>query len=197
MRLMESFRIIGRNGAAGTVRGVMDGAEMLTIETGYRPGVIGRIATMHALYYTHAAGFGRPFEAQVAAGVSEFSGRLDRPGNQLFVAFSSAHGIIGSVAIDGEDLGDGRAHLRWFIVDDVVRGQGAGRRLLQEALSFCDRRGFRQTDLWTFAGLDAARHLYEAHGFMLAEERLGRQWGEEVTEQRFVRPRPGSPDAST
>ena len=39
--------------------------------------------------------------------------------------------------------------------------------------------------LWTFAGLDAARRLYERAGFRLAEERRGTQWGIEVTEQRF------------
>ncbi len=41
--------------------------------------------------------------------------------------------------------------------------------------------------LWTFRGLDAARRLYEANGFALVEEQPGRQWGEEVIEQRFVR----------
>jgi hypothetical protein len=40
--------------------------------------------------------------------------------------------------------------------------------------------------LWTFQGLDAARRLYEKHGFRLAEEREGSQWGERVLEQRFV-----------
>ena len=39
----------------------------------------------------------------------------------------------------------------------------------------------------TFKGLDAARHLYEAAGFKLAEESEGRQWGSVVVEQRFVR----------
>ena len=30
--------------------------------------------------------------------------------------------------------------------------------------------------LWAFQGLDAARELYESHGFALAHEALGRQW---------------------
>lgn len=141
---------------------------------------------MHARYYARAAGFGRAFEATVAAGLAEFCGRLDHAQNALWLALEGER-IIGTVAIDGEDLGGGVAHLRWFIVDDGARGHGLGRRLLAEALAFCDRQGMRETQLWTFEGLDAARRLYEAHGFMLAEERLGRQWGEEVREQRFVR----------
>ena len=40
----------------------------------------------------------------------------------------------------------------------------------------------------TFRGLDAARKLYEAYGFALAEEWPGRQWGKQMFEQRFVRP---------
>jgi len=99
--------------------------------------------------------------------------------------------IVGSVAIDGEDLGAGIAHLRWFIVDDEVRGAGVGRRLLQAALDFVDERAaFQATQLWTFSGLHAARSLYEAHGFACVEERPGDRWGRLVPEQRFVRPRP-------
>ena len=101
-------------------------------------------------------------------------------------------GLREAVAIDGEDLGPGVAYLRWFIVDDGIRGGGIGRKLLSAALEFCDRQGFAEVQLWTFQGLDAARHLYEALGFSLAEERLGRQWGKEVKEQRFVR-RGGAP----
>jgi predicted GNAT family N-acyltransferase len=41
---------------------------------------------------------------------------------------------MGSVAIDGEDLGNNKAHLRWFIMDDKVRGKGLGGQLLTQAL---------------------------------------------------------------
>jgi hypothetical protein len=39
--------------------------------------------------------------------------------------------------------------------------------------------------LWTFEGLNAARHLYEKHGFRVTRQQLGNQWGSEVNEQRF------------
>jgi DNA-binding MarR family transcriptional regulator/N-acetylglutamate synthase-like GNAT family acetyltransferase len=157
------------------------------IESGYRFGVIGRTVEMHAHYYGRAVGFGRFFETQVAAGLADFANRLGNSRNELWVALHSGD-VVGTVAIDGEDLGAGVAHLRWFIVDDSLRGQGIGRALLAEAVGFCDRQGFAETQLWTFQGLDAARRLYEGHGFSLAEEKPGRQWGSEVIEQRFVRP---------
>jgi GNAT superfamily N-acetyltransferase len=92
-----------------------------------------------------------------------------------------------SVAIDGSQAAQAAARLRWFITSDAVRGQGVGRQLLDQALRFCDGRGYRRVQLWTFAGLDAARHLYESRGFRLVLERPGAQWGAVVQEQRFER----------
>ncbi|MGF6875506.1 GNAT superfamily N-acetyltransferase [Paraburkholderia sp. MM5477-R1] len=92
---------------------------------------------------------------------------------------------LASVVIDG-DNDTGVAHLRWFIVDDSLRGSGIGRQLLSHAMRFVDER-FDETYLWTFKGLDAARHLYESFGFRLSEESEGTQWGTRVVEQRFNR----------
>lgn len=158
------------------------------IVEGYRPGLIARITQMHALYYARTSGFGQPFESVVAEGLASFCNRLEKPQNAIWAAMRGQE-IIGSVAIDGEDLGSDIAHLRWFIVDDGVRGGGVGRRLLAAALAFADKKPFAETHLWTFNGLSAARHLYETHGFACVEERPGSQWGSEVLEQRFVRPR--------
>jgi DNA-binding MarR family transcriptional regulator/N-acetylglutamate synthase-like GNAT family acetyltransferase len=162
--------------------------DVLVIESGYRPGVIARITELHASYYASAVGFGQAFEAVVASGLAEFTGRLDRPSNQLWRAIR--HGqTVGAVAIDGEDLGPGIAHLRWFIVDEGSRGLGVGRALLDAAVRFCDSQGIAGIVLWTFRGLDAARHLYQSHGFVLVEEHPGARWGREVMEQRFLRSR--------
>ncbi|MCU7647166.1 GNAT family N-acetyltransferase [Pseudomonas piscis] len=157
-----------------------------TIARGYRPGVIGRIAEMHACYYAARAGFGQPFESLVAADMAELMGRLHNPRNEVWVALQGER-IVGSIAIDGEGEGD-EAILRCFILDEAARGLGLGRRLLAEALAFCDQWNFAATRLWTFKGLDAARALYEEQGFVLVQEQLGEQWGATVTEQCFVRP---------
>ncbi|MFW6055249.1 MAG: GNAT family N-acetyltransferase, partial [Thermodesulfobacteriota bacterium] len=77
------------------------------------------------------------------------------------------------------------AHLRWFIVSDALQGQGLGNRLLDEAMAFCKDMGYRRVYLWTFEGLQAARHLYEKAGFELKEQHPGRGWGTVVNEQRF------------
>lgn len=167
-------------------------SEPVEISRGYRLGLIGRVTLLHATYYAKASGFGRAFESVVAAGLAEFCGRLDSPANEIWVAARGGE-LLGSIAIDGEDLGANAAHLRWFIVADGARGEGLGRSLLGRALAFVDARRVPETHLWTFAGLDAARHLYETHGFACVEERPGTQWGKEVLEQRFVRVGQGNP----
>lgn len=161
----------------------------ISIKSGYQTGLVGRCVEMHASYYAKVAGFGSSFEAQVASGLAEFVSRIDRAENGIWAAVKAGE-IVGTVAIDGEDLARRAAHLRWFIVGDGARAAGIGRRLLAEAVSFCDRQGLPEIELWTFAGLDAAKHLYETFGFAIAEERLGAQWGAEVMEQRYVRKRP-------
>lgn len=180
----EGLRLYADALAAG--REMIPASPPLTIEAGYRAGALGRCAEMHACYYAREAGFGASFEALVASGLAEFSGRLGRSCNCLWLALQEGR-IVGTVAIDGEDMGPGIAHLRWFIVDDGVRGGGAGKGLLAAALGFCEAKGFDAIHLWTFRGLHAARHLYETHGFVLTEERPGRQWNAEVMEQHFVR----------
>lgn len=163
----------------------------IAIEPGYGPGIIGRIVEMHARHYSGTVGFGLAFERKVAADLAEFATRLDQPCNRLWRAVRAGE-VVGGIAIDGQDLGPGRAHLRWFIVGDGLRGRGVGRRLLSEAVAFCDARGFAEIHLWTLRGLEAARHLYEQQGFALAESFSGTQWGRQADEQRFVRLNPAA-----
>lgn len=156
------------------------------ISSGYQPGMIGRISEMHARFYSRHANFGSFFESKVAAGLAEFTGRLGHENNRIWLAVENGK-IVGSVAIDGQDLGNNEAHLRWFILDDGCRGGGIGRKLLSEAVNFCDQQKFSATQLWTFSGLDAARRLYESFGFTLTKEWDGDQWGSRVMEQQFTR----------
>jgi GNAT superfamily N-acetyltransferase len=93
--------------------------------------------------------------------------------------------VEGSIAIDGADAHHKGAHLRWFIVSAKLRGTGAGTALLSTAMEFCHARHYPRAHLWTFEGLDAARHLYEKFGFRLKQQQLGKQWGTEVSEQFF------------
>lgn len=158
----------------------------IEIISGYRAGMIGRIAEIHGLFYSKNYDFGSFFEGKVASGLAEFSERLHEESNHIWLAIYN-NKIVGSIAIDGQDLGNNEAHLRWFILNDEYRGSGIGKKLLAEALAFCDQKKFSAVQLWTFSGLDAARKLYESFGFTLTREWDGDQWGKTMREQQFTR----------
>ena len=152
---------------------------------GYLPGAIGRIAELHATYYAKHWNFGLYFEAKVATEMSEFLGRFDKAVDGFWTACCDGR-IEGSIAIDGLAAQSEGAHLRWFILSSKLRGRGFGNKLMKAALGFCKKNNYSRVYLWTFEGLDAARHLYEKSGFTLAEEHAGSQWGTRVTEQKFI-----------
>jgi len=156
----------------------------LEISAGYTPGAIGRITELHGTYYHRHSGFGLYFESKVAGELSEFLRRFDAARDGMWLALSDGR-IEGSIIIDAGAADTESAHLRWFIVSDAIRGNGAGNRLISTALDFCRTRKYKKIYLWTFEGLSAARHLYEKHGFRLTRQQRGGQWGAEVNEQYF------------
>ncbi len=156
------------------------------IHKGYLPTAIGRVVELHAHIYSVLVGFGLPFEAKVARELAEFCERYDDDRDGFWLLLQD--GVVeGAIAIDGAHAQQSGAHLRWFIVSDKLRGTGAGTALLTAAMDFCDSRQYPRVYLWTFDGLSAARHLYEKFGFVLEHQQLGKQWGNEVCEQRFER----------
>jgi len=152
--------------------------------SGYIPGSIGRIVELHANYYYLNWGFGLFFEARVAKEMSEFLSRFEEARDGFWIV-SLNDRIEGGIAIDGIKARTDGVHLRWFIVSPEVRGQGFGRRLMEEAISFCREKDYRKVYLETFEGLHAARHLYEKFGFRLMQQAEGAQWGKKVTEQKY------------
>jgi uncharacterized protein YhfF/ribosomal protein S18 acetylase RimI-like enzyme len=166
------------------------GAALTPVDCGPRivpcllPGALAASVALQTQYYAREHGFGVHFESGRLADVAEFLARYDvrRDGVWVVVDGGAVHG---TVVIDGGSGGaPDTAQLRWFVVGDALRGRGFGRRLLRAAMDFAAAR-YRRVVLGTFAGLDAARHLYEAAGFACTLERRSMQWGPEVTEQQW------------
>ena len=156
----------------------------VTVTRGYAPGAIGRIAELHGTYYADHWGFDLFFEAKVATELSAFLRAYDADRDALWLAMVGGR-IEGGIAIDGTHAAESGAHLRWFILSDALRGKGMGRQLINRAVDFCMEKAYHRIFLWTFEGLDVARHLYESVGFSLACEQKGAGWGTEVNEQLF------------
>ena len=150
---------------------------------GYFPGAIGRVAELHGLHYAESHGLGLVFEARVAKELAELLLRFD-PARDFFRTVRCGGRLVGAIAVDGKQTGS-VAQLRCFILAPVARGRGFGRRLLNEALTFCRERGFQHVYLLTLAGLEASGHLYREAGFTVTEEAMGEQWGRRLVEQRL------------
>ena len=159
----------------------------VVLATGYRPGLIGHCLQLQAQTYARVAGFGLSFETGRARDIAEFFERNDP--RSIFLSAVADNEVVGTIAIDGAHLGFPDGHLRWFVLDERLRGAGLGRTLLRAALDFADGSGFTRTQLWTFAGLDAARRLYEESRFVLCEQYETHRYGPLVCEQRFQRQR--------
>jgi len=156
----------------------------ITITKGYIPGAIGRVVQLHGSYYYKNWNFGVVFESKIAREFAEFIDRYDYNRDGFWNAVSDGR-IEGSITIDGIDAEIKGAHLRWFIISDVLRGKGTGGKLMEKAVTFCKQKNYPKIYLWTFRGLDAARHLYEKFGFTLIEEHEDEGWGTKVFAQKF------------
>ncbi len=151
---------------------------------GYYPGVAGKITEMHAVYYHEQWGFDISFETQVGRELCEFLMEFDATRDGLWTAKRNGM-FAGAVAIDGRKAHSEGARLRWFIVVPVFQGHGIGKELISRAVEFCKKNNYPMVYLWTFEGLDAARHLYEYHQFKLCQQSEVDQWGQQIKEQKF------------
>lgn len=154
---------------------------------GYRPGALGGVLGLHMDYYAREWDFGLAFEAKVASELSSFLGRMD-PDRDLFLTAWRGDTLVGSVSMDVSGGGADGTHLRWFVVSDRERGSGLGKELMARAVAHADRIGSGAVWLTTFAGLNAARALYQRYGFELRSESDADQWQGGVREQMFTRP---------
>ena len=154
---------------------------------GYRAGALGRVTELHGSYYAEHWGLDIRFEAEVAREMASFLLRFDPEHDGFWLAIADGR-ILGSITIDGGESPAEGARLRWFVLAPESQGRGIGKLLMEAAMAFCRRKAFHRVYLHTFAGLEAARHLYEAHGFRLIAENEDDDWGSPVTHQTFELP---------
>ena len=154
----------------------------ITLRHTLRPGDVGFITYLHGTLYAEEYGLTPEFEGYVASSLGKFAESHDEQRDRLWIAEWQGK-IVGSIAIVG--VSETVAQLRWFLIHPQTRGQGLGRRLIEEALEFCRQHSYKSVFLLTLNNLYAAGHLYQAAGFVKTEATTHLIWGHQLTEERY------------
>lgn len=188
--LGEAERLLGgSDGAGAEAPGVPPPARLRR----HRPGDIGWIAARHGALYAAEYGWDSSFEALVAEIGARFLRENDPAREACWIAEAGdgSGAPLGSVMLvrAKEDAADeATAQLRLLLVDPAARGQGLGRRLVEECESFARGVGYRRIMLWTNSCLAAARRIYDAAGYRMVRAEPHRSFGHDLVGEIWEKP---------
>jgi DNA-binding MarR family transcriptional regulator/GNAT superfamily N-acetyltransferase len=132
----------------------------------HRPGDMGWVVQAHGEIYAREYGWDERFEALVADIAAKFIQHFDASRERCWIAEMDGE-RVGSVFVVKQSKT--MAKLRLLIVAPRARGQGLGKRLVQECIAFAREKGYRKLVLWTQSNLAAARAIYKSCGFQLTK----------------------------
>ena len=142
-----------------------------------RIGDVGWIAHRQGILYADEYGWDASYEALVAEILATFVQKFDPAWEHGWIAERNGE-IVGSVFV--VRLPKEVAKLRLLYVEPSARGQGIGRRLVEECIAFARAKGFRKMTLWTQSCLTSARRIYQAAGFELVKEEKHHSFGKDL-----------------
>jgi DNA-binding MarR family transcriptional regulator/N-acetylglutamate synthase-like GNAT family acetyltransferase len=173
-------------GAMREIRGVF-GAEARDAGVRLRalePGDLGWITHRQALLYHREYGWDWTYEGLVCDILGKFVAHFDPQREDAWVA-EQCDTIVGSVFLMKSEEQDS-AKLRLLYVEPSARGLGVGRTLVDTCIERARALHYRRITLWTNDVLVAARHIYQAVGFQLIEERAHHSFGHDLVGQTWT-----------
>jgi DNA-binding MarR family transcriptional regulator/predicted GNAT family N-acyltransferase len=155
-------------GALGEAQALLEAREVAPAQLRpHQVGDMGWVIERHAILYGREYGWSG-METLVARVCADFlDSHAADPGHHRCWIAERAGERLGSVFMVRED--ETTARLRLLLLEPAARGEGLGRRLVDECVVFARAAGFREVVLWTHAKLVAARAIYAQVGFKLEE----------------------------
>jgi N-acetylglutamate synthase-like GNAT family acetyltransferase len=155
--------------------------QLVSIRNDLKPGDIGYITYLHGILYAPEQGWDHTFDSYVAIPLAELAKR--RSSRERIWIVENTERIVGSAAI--VSFSETEAQLRWLLLHPSVRSLGLGRRLVEDALDFCQGAGYQSVFLWTVDTLPIAARLYRSVGFKPTQKLTHELWGTKVTEVKY------------
>lgn len=175
--------------AMGTIKKLLDSKsteKIAALDISYRydlrPGDIGYIIYLHSKIYDQESNFSNEFESYVIKTFYDFLENYSPEKDRLWMAEYNSK-IIGCIAIVHQS--EKEAQLRWFLSDPSFRGLGIGKKLLNDAISFCIEKKYKNVFLLTTDQQESALRMYQAAGFKLTRSEKVHQWGTIFRDQRY------------
>lgn len=148
----------------------------------HRIGDMGWVTERHGVLYGREYGWGFGIEAVTARICADFLEHFDPTRERCWIA-ERAGERLGCVFLVKEKDAPDTARLRLLLLEPQARGERLGRRLVDECVAFAREAGYREIVLWTHKVLTAARAIYAAVGFQIAETWEHEEFGKmEVSE---------------
>lgn len=157
-------------------------AENIEFREGLKPGDIGYLIYLHGKLYSEESGYSQDFEKYVIKTFSEFLDNYSPENDKIWLAEYNQQ-IVGCIAI--LQRSDEEAQLRWFLTLPMFRGTGIGKKLLNNALEYCQERKYKNLYLLTTDVQKKAITMYEKAGFTKTKSVESLQWGQVLVEERF------------
>jgi DNA-binding MarR family transcriptional regulator/N-acetylglutamate synthase-like GNAT family acetyltransferase len=182
IRLMPDGELSALLNAMDLVRFRFSEAASPATIRGYRPGDEAYIIRRHGELYKEEYNLSDSFCEYVDEHVRLLAENLD-PEKECILIPEIGGKPMGSIAIARFD--DETAQLRYFLLEPEARGLGLGNRLVDEALRFSRRAGYKRVFLTTIDLLTSARAIYKSKGFTLTDSQPNSEFRRDAADERW------------
>jgi putative acetyltransferase len=118
-------------------------------------------------------GLDRPGTAYFDTALDDMYGNFQVPGSRYHTGLINGRIAGGGGIYPSPGLPENTCELVKMYLSAAARGQGLGRQLIEECLTFAEEYGYRQVYLETFPELQKAMSVYEKYGFRYLDGPMG------------------------